>query len=95
MPSPGVEWREPLHYFWVLIGYDIVHVDGAVMTIRHVIAVVIVITNRDRVSIRCVVHSVFEVFNERRYVIAITVVAIPELLWNLDSWAEKKRDFSG
>ena len=34
MPSPGVEWREPLDYFWILIGYDIVH--GIVMTISHV-----------------------------------------------------------
>jgi len=83
MPSSRVQWREPVHYFRVLIGYDIVHVDG-VMTIRHVMGADIVVTNRDRVSIRCVVHGVSKVFGERRYVIAITVVAILELLWNLD-----------
>jgi len=85
MPSPRVEWREPLHYFRILIGYDIVHIDGIVVAIRHVIAVDIVVTNRGRVSIRCVVrvHGVSEVFGERRYAIAITVVAILELLWDL------------
>ena len=55
MPSPRVEWREPLHYFWVLIGY--VHVEGTVMKIRFVIAVEIVVTNRDRLSI-CCAHGV-------------------------------------
>ena len=73
MPSPRVEWREPLHYFWVLIGYDIVYVDGIVITIRHVIAVDIAVANRDRVPIRCVIHGVSKVFGERRYAIAITV----------------------
>ena len=82
MPSPGIQWREPLHYFWVLIGYDIVH--GIVLTVRHVIAVDIVVTNRDRVSIRCVIHGVSKVFGERSYAIAMTVVAILELLWKLD-----------
>jgi len=84
VPSPGAQWREPLHYFWVLIGYDIVHVDGIVVAIHHVIAVGIVITNRDRVPIRCVVHGVSKVFGERSYAIAITVVAILELFGNLD-----------
>jgi len=82
MPSPRVEWREPFHYFWILIGYDIVH--RIVMTISHVMGVDIVVTNRDRVSIRCVVHGVSNVFGERRYVIAITMAAILEVLWNLD-----------
>jgi len=74
MSSPGVEWREPLHYFWVLVGYDIVH--GIVMTISHVMGVDIVVTNRDRVSIRCALHGLSKVFGERRCAIAITVVAI-------------------
>jgi len=83
MPSPGVEWREPLHHFRALIGYDIVQVDG-IMTVCHVIAVDIAVTNRGRVPIRCVVHGVSKVFGERRYAIAITVVAILKLLRNLD-----------
>jgi len=67
MPSPRVEWREPLHYFRILVGYDIVHVDGIVMTIRHVIGVDIVVTDRDRMSIRCVIHGASKVFGEPRY----------------------------
>ena len=58
VPPPGVQWREPLHYFWVLIGYDIVHVDGIVVVIHQVIAVDIVVTKRDRVPIGYVVHGV-------------------------------------
>jgi len=54
MPSPRVEWREPLHDFWVLIGYDFVHIDDIVaireviddiVTVRYVIAVDIAVTN--------------------------------------------------
>jgi len=84
MPSPRIQWREPLHYFRVLIGDDIVQVEGTIMVIRHVIAVFIVVTNQDRVSIRWVLHDVSKVFGERSYFIAITVVAILDILWNLD-----------
>jgi len=84
MPSPGVEWREPLHYFWVFIRYEIVHVDGTVMAIRYVIAVDIVVTNQGRVSIHYAFHGVSKVSGQRRYVIAITAVTIVELLWDLD-----------
>jgi len=61
MPSPRVQWREPLHYFRVLIGYNIVQVEGIVTKIRYVIAVDIVVTNRDRVSI-CCAHGVRSVW---------------------------------
>ena len=61
------------------------------MAIHQVIAADIV-TNRDRVPISCVVHGVFKAFGERSYAIAIlTVVAILELLWNLDKPGWKKR----
>jgi len=46
MPSPRVEWREPLHNFWVLICYDFVHMDD-IVAIRYVIAVDIAVTDRD------------------------------------------------
>jgi len=45
MPSPGIQWREPLHNFGILIGYDIVHVYNLVMTIRYVIAVSITVAD--------------------------------------------------
>ena len=57
MPSPGVEWREPLHHFRVLIGYDIFHIDGIVIAIRYVIVVDIIVTKRGRVRICSVVHG--------------------------------------
>jgi len=57
MPSPGVEWREPLHNFWMIVGYDFVHLENLVailyviddvVTIRYITAVEIAVTNRDR-----------------------------------------------
>ena len=39
------------------------------MVICHVIAVFIVVTNQDRVSIRWVLHDVSKVFGERSYAI--------------------------
>jgi len=52
-PSPRVEWREPLNNIWVLIGYDIVNMDGIVVTIRYVVAVDI--TGINRVWVFCMV----------------------------------------
>jgi len=43
-----------------------------------------------QIECRYVVLMVSEVFGERSYAIAITVVAIPELLWNLDKPCWKK-----
>jgi len=60
MPSPRVQWREPLHDFWVLIGYDFVDIDGIVVfryvlddivTSRYVIAVDITVAHRYRARI--------------------------------------------
>jgi len=50
MPSPRVQWREPLHDFWILIGYAFVHIDD-IVAIRYVTAVDIAVTDRDRVRI--------------------------------------------
>ena len=55
MSSSGVQWREPLHDFWILIGYGIVDIYDLVVTIRYVIAVGITVTNRGRIG--CVVHD--------------------------------------
>ena len=72
MPPPGVQWREPLHNFGVLICYDIVHIDDLVMTICYVIAVSITIA--DLVLIGCVFHGAPKVFVERTYAIAIAML---------------------
>jgi len=61
MPSPRVQWREPLHYFRVLIGYDIVQVEGIVTKIRYVIGADIAVANQDRVLI-CCAHGVRSVW---------------------------------
>jgi len=76
MPSPGVQWREPLHNLWVLVRYDFVHIYDVVMAIHYVTAVDIAVANR--VPIRCVVHVVSKVIVESRYALAITVVAMLE-----------------
>ena len=55
MPSPGVQWREPLHNLRVLIGYDLVQIDDIVMAIRYVTAVDITAVNSGRIC--CVFHD--------------------------------------
>jgi len=47
MSSPRVEWREPLHNSWMIIGYDLVQLHD-VVTIRYITAVEIAVTDRDR-----------------------------------------------
>ena len=39
VPSLGVQWREPPHNLWVLIGHDSVQIGGIVVAIRDLIAV--------------------------------------------------------
>ena len=58
------------------------------MTICNVTAVDITATNRDGVSIRCVVHDVSKVFVKCRY----AVVAILETFGICIRWAEKSGD---
>ena len=62
------------------------------MTIRYAITVNIAATNRDRVSIRCVVHGVSKVFVERRYAIAIAMVATLGVYGICIRWTEKSGD---
>ena len=54
------------------------------MTIRYVIAVDILVADRDRVRICCMVHGVFKVFVGRRYaiVMAMEVISVLEVEWN-------------
>jgi len=54
MPSPRVERWEPLHDFWVLIGYGFLYIDD-VVAIRYVIDDIVAIRYvHDIVTIGCI-----------------------------------------